>query len=67
MKQVKGIKEYSYHDEHRVTYGIAESRYCTPETNLTLTLTRLELKFLKKEPVTKDHILYDSIYMKRPE
>ena len=31
-----GIKERTYHDEHRVMYEIVESLYYTPETNITL-------------------------------
>ena len=37
------IKEGTCCDEHQVMYGIVESLYCTPETNVTL-LTLLELK-----------------------
>ena len=36
MDGVKGVKEYSYHDEHRVTHRTAESLYCTPEADRTL-------------------------------
>ena len=32
----KGNEEYTYCDEHWVMYKIAESLYCTPETNITL-------------------------------
>lgn len=49
---MKGITEYSYHDQHWVIYGIIKSRYYTPETNLTFMLTTQELKLLQKELVT---------------
>ena len=32
----EGNKEYTYHSELQVMYGIIESLYCTPGTNLTL-------------------------------
>ena len=36
--------------EHRVLYGIVESLYCTPGTNITLYVNSLELKLkLEKE------------------
>ena len=32
----KWDQQYTYHDEHRVTYRIAESQHCAPETYITL-------------------------------
>lgn len=36
LKQMMGIKEDTYHDEHRVMYKITASLYHTWETNITL-------------------------------
>lgn len=36
VKWVKGIKEYTHHDEHWGQYGTAESLYCTPQTSNTV-------------------------------
>ena len=44
VKKMKEIKEYTYHDEHRVMYRVVESLYCTPETNITLYVNYLEFK-----------------------
>ena len=33
---MKGIKEYTYFDEHWVIHGIVASLSCTPETNISL-------------------------------
>lgn len=40
------IKKYTCHDKHRVTYGIAESLYCTCGTNIMWygTYTRITIK-----------------------
>ena len=43
-KQVMGMKESPCHDEHQALYGRVESRYCTPETDITLYVNILELK-----------------------
>ena len=32
----EGDEDYTYHDEHWVTYRIIVSLYCLPESNLTL-------------------------------
>ena len=45
MKQVMGVKEGTC-DEHRVTYGSAESLTSTPKTDITLYVT--QKKFLQR-------------------
>ena len=39
-----GDKEYTYHDVHWVMYRIAESLYCTPDTNTTLYVNNTGIK-----------------------
>ena len=43
------IKEYNCHDDHWVMYGIVESLYCTPETNITLFINYTGVKIKTKE------------------
>lgn len=43
MKYVMGMKDYTCYDEHWVVYGIVQSLYSTPETNITLYANELEL------------------------
>lgn len=41
---VDGDKNCTCHDEHWVLYGIVESLYHTPETNITLYVNQVVLK-----------------------
>ena len=52
VEKVMRIKEGTCCDEHQVMYGIVESLYCTPETNLHGMLTILELNLKLKTNFT---------------
>ena len=45
---MKGIKEYTYHDEHYWVMYRVESLHSTPETNTTLYVNYTGIKIKKK-------------------
>ena len=42
-----GMKEGTYHVEHRVMYRVVELLYCTPGSNITLYVNYTGIKNLK--------------------